>query len=236
MNAYWEKLSAKVDALNRRERLLVLLGVIALVWLLMNSMLLAPLSQHKKILNDQLISDRAQRVSMQQQLQLLAGTPPVDADVANRSRLEALRNQLQHTNASLDAMQKELVSPDKMAGLLEDILKKNDQLKLISLKTLPAGEAEALNTAESSAASTAPVSATGKAVAPIAGKLSVYRHGVELKVQGRYLDLLNYLRTLEKLPWHMLWGNVRLTANAYPQSTLTVTIYTLSLDQAWLSI
>ncbi len=227
MNAYWEKLSAKVDALNRRERLLVLLGVIALVGMLMNSMLLAQLSQHKKILNDQLISDRAQRVSMQQQLQLLASTPPVDPDIANRSQLEELRNQLQHTNAALDAMQKELVSPGEMAGLLEDVLKNHEQLKLISLKTLSVAEAGA------------PSGKTEAVAAGTAGatvKLSVYRHGVELKIQGRYLDLLSYLHTLEKLPWHMLWGNISLVAGTYPQSTLTVTIYTLSLDQAWLSI
>lgn len=212
MKTYWEKLSAKVDALKRRERLLVLLGLVGLVWLLMDSMLLAPLSEHKKSLNDQLVSDRAQRVSMQQQLQLLASNPPVDPDIANRSRLEVLREQLQHTNALLDVMQRELVSPDKMSGLLDDILKKNEQLKLISLKTLP-------------------VVAAGATV-----KLSVYRHGVELKIQGRYLDLLRYLETLEKLPWHMLWGNMSLVAGDYPQSTLTMTIYTLSLDQTWLSI
>lgn len=55
-------------------------------------------------------------------------------------------------------------------------------------------------------------------------------------MQGSYLDLLSYLRTLEALPWHMLWGRISLVADKYPQSTLTITIYTLSLNETWLSL
>lgn len=190
----------------------MLLVLIALVWLLMNSMLIAPLSLQKKILSDHLHSDRAQRLGMQETLQLQASKSPVDPDIAIRSRLKVFTDQLQHTSASLDAIQRELVSPDKMSGLLQDILRKNKQLKLISLKTVPV------------------IAAAANA------ELAVYQHGVALKVQGRYLDLLSYLHTLEELPWHILWGNMSLVADVYPQSILTVTIYTVSLDQAWLSI
>lgn len=212
MKAYWEKLSGKIDALNRRERMFVFLVLIALVWFLINSMLLEPVLQHKKSLSDQLNIDRAQHVSIQKKLQALANTSSMDPDIANRTRLKALKEQLQHANASLYAMQKELVSPDKMAQVLDGMLINNQKIKLVSLKTLPVITADK------------------------AAQLSVYRHGVDIKIQGRYLDLLSYLQTLEKLPWHMLWGNINLVADAYPQSTLTVNIYTLSLDQTWLSM
>lgn len=227
MMARWEILSARINALSRRERVLVLLGVLALVVAVMNAILLDPVSKRASMLSVQLASAQAQVKIMNQQLQMLDTVPPVDPDVPNRERLAVLRQQLQQTNTSLEMMQKQLVSPDKMTGLIEDLLRKNTQLKLVSLKTLPprgmlatdgAGPAQAANPS-----------------AKIA-EFPLYRHGVELKVRGRYLDLLNYLLALEKLPWHMLWGNISLASDAYPQSTMTLTIYTLSLDKAWLSI
>jgi MSHA biogenesis protein MshJ len=212
LNVHWGKLTAKVGALSRRERQFMLLAVIWLVYLLINSSLLAPLSKQKDSLKDQLLSDRVQRVSMQQQLELLASNPQIDPDAANRSRLAAIKTQLQRANVSLDEIQRKLVSAEKMTALLQDILKTNNKIKLVSLKTLP-------------------VVAASSAV-----KLSLYEHGVVLTIQGRYLDLLTYMNTLEELPWHMLWGDMNLATDASPESTLTVTIYTLSLDETWLTI
>ena len=212
MKLYWQNLTAKVDQLSRRERLLGLLVTIVLVWFLMDSLLIGPSSEYKNNLNKQLVSDQNQYQKMEQELHSLTSQPPIDPDIANLSRLQALSKQLLEANSLLDTIQKELVSPEKMAGLLQDILKENNKIKLISLQTLP-------------------VVVTDATI-----KLSVYQHGVTLKIQGRYLELLQYLQTLEQSPWNMLWGNISLVANDYPQSTLTVTIYTLSLDQTWLSI
>jgi len=41
---------------------------------------------------------------------------------------------------------------------------------------------------------------------------------------------------LEKLPWRMFWSRATLAAAEYPRVTLKVTIYTLSLDKAWLQL
>lgn len=217
MSAYWAILTARVDALSRRERLLVLFAVLAVVFFMLNALLLDPVAKRARMLEGQLAGDRAQVAALRQQLQLLAATPVADPDAEGRARLEVINRQLQQVDAALEDEQRDLVSPDRMAGLLEDILKKNGQLKLLSLRTLSPDEK----------------AKTGDAGAKA---LPVFRHGVELKVQGRYLDLLNYLRALEGLSWHMLWGNVALSAEPAQLSTLTVTIYTLSLDRAWLSI
>lgn len=236
MNVYWKNISSKVEALNRRERTLVLLAVLVLMWMVMDVLLLTPAAYREKALKSQLAIDHDKIVTIQLQLQQLASVPPADPDQATHRQMDDLNSQLQHVNTLLNSMQKELVSPDRMPKLLEDILKKNDHLKLISLKTLPPSEAKALSVAGSSLSSASQTSFASKSTTAKAGKLSVYRHGVELKVQGRYLDLLSYLYALEKLPWHMLWGNISLTANIYPQSTMTLTIFTLSTDQTWLSI
>jgi MSHA biogenesis protein MshJ len=64
----------------------------------------------------------------------------------------------------------------------------------------------------------------------------VFKHGVQITLQGSYGDMYEYLARLEKLPWHMFWSRASLSASDYPHLTLTVTIYTLSLDKAWLVV
>jgi MSHA biogenesis protein MshJ len=64
----------------------------------------------------------------------------------------------------------------------------------------------------------------------------IYRHGLELTVAGSYLDLLAYVRDLEALPTQLYWGALNVDASQYPKVLMKVTVYTLSLDRAWLNV
>jgi MSHA biogenesis protein MshJ len=64
----------------------------------------------------------------------------------------------------------------------------------------------------------------------------LYRHGVELVVQGSYLDMLSYMESLQALPSQLFWGRLQLDADNYPTATLTLTLYTLSLDEKWMTL
>ena len=121
-----------------------------------------------------------------------------------------------------------------MNALLQDMLARNPRLQLVGLSTLPAtplvekrAPAEKIN-----ATASAPKSQDKL----VAATSNVFKHGVQITLQGSYADLHDYLAALEKLPWRMLWSRASLSADDYPRLTLTVTIYTLSLDKAWLVI
>jgi MSHA biogenesis protein MshJ len=65
--------------------------------------------------------------------------------------------------------------------------------------------------------------------------VSVWKHGVEIRLKGSYVDLGAYLSELERLPQRLIWGEIRLQAD-YPNSEILLRIYTYSLDQAWLKL
>jgi MSHA biogenesis protein MshJ len=65
---------------------------------------------------------------------------------------------------------------------------------------------------------------------------AVYKHGVEIVVQGSYPDMVDYLTDLESMPWQLFWANAKLNVDSYPKSSLTLTLFTLSLDKKWLHI
>jgi MSHA biogenesis protein MshJ len=64
----------------------------------------------------------------------------------------------------------------------------------------------------------------------------LYRHGMELVLEGSFADLLGYLQAMEALPQRVLWGAVTLKVEQHPKVVLTLRVYTLSRDRAWLEI
>jgi MSHA biogenesis protein MshJ len=158
-----------------------------------------------------------------------------DPNDALRKRLGDVRAETARTSDELRAMQKGLVPAERIAPLLESILRANGRLKLVSLQTLPVttlGEAAAAPAAPAIAAP-----ASQPAMAPVVKAPDLlYRHGVELTVRGSYLDMVDYMHALETLPTQLFWGKAQLDAEAYPNVRLTLTLYTLSLDPKWMKL
>jgi MSHA biogenesis protein MshJ len=96
--------------------------------------------------------------------------------------------------------------------------------------------------ASTGAAPTATLAASEARPAPDAAKPAtpgsdmLYRHGVEITVRGNYLDLVDYMGALESMPTQLFWGKALLEVEEYPNSRLTLTLYTLSLDQKWMKL
>ena len=57
-----------------------------------------------------------------------------------------------------------------------------------------------------------------------------------LRVEGSYLDCLEYLRSVERLPWHLYWARLELKAGEYPSNTFLIEVRTLSLDKEWIGV
>lgn len=197
---------------------------------------LDPLLRQQKAASQQVTQDQQQIASLQNEIRIRVASHDIDPDGPNRIRLHELKQQSAMLHEELLNMQKGLVSPDKMASLLEDMLKRNGRLQLTSLKTLPvtllnepsAGEAGPAKTANGTAA-------VDKSTNQML-RSAVYKHGVEIVVQGGYLDILNYMTELEAMPWQLFWANAKLNAATYPKATMTLTLFTLSLDKKWLYI
>jgi len=219
--------------MSLRERALVFLMAAAVLIALLNSLLIDPLRAKQADLAKQMKQDEDKITAIHAQVQTLVQARSGDGDAARRARLDALRQEIAKSDEALRAMQKGLVQPDRMVGLLEDILRREGQLQLVSMKTLPVSDI--LDGGEKP--TSAPVGAKKEAApAAVPGSPLVYKHGVELVVKGSYADLTQYLTRLEGLPWQMFWGKAELKVEEYPKAALTLTLFTLSLDKTWLRI
>ena len=226
MSSGWKKMAARFDALQSRERALIAAAVFGGIVLIGFSAWLDPALARKRL---------AERTSMEQQEQLEAlraqqvvlQSPLRDPDVAARTDLESLKKQLGELSGRVTALESSLVPPQRMPGLLEEMIGRRTGMRLVSLKTLPASPLLGKPAAETSA----------KASSSSAGvQAGLYKHGVEIRLEGGYAELAAYLERLEQSGLKLLWSSVSLSAEKHPKLVLTLTVYTLSLDRTWLIV
>lgn len=240
MKQYWQRISSKIDALSLRERAIIFAMAALILVVLVNTTLLEPQYARQKQLAGRIKQEQSVLGGVQAEIRQKAMSMEADPDRAAKAKLQQLKDQSMQLQHALVDLQKGLVSPDKMSSLLEDILKKNGSLRLVSLKTLPAtsllGSASATNASaampkQEETASSTGANAIGKSVGG-----SVYKHGVELVLQGSYLDTMDYLSQLESMPWQLFWSQATLQVDEYPKTTLTLTLFTLSQHAKWLNL
>ncbi len=244
MKEAWLNLSNKFEALNTRERWMVTCALFVVVFAAINSLLISPVLTRQKVLNSELAADQAQVNGLTEQINAYANQAVIDPDAPNKQRINELNVQLKTLETQLSSLQNTLISPDKMPELLRSLLKKDGKLKLIELKTLPTKgllEADVEDKSITAITATSNDSNVTQKSAAIKKDSPVFKHGVEITVEGRYSDLLSYVSELEQMPWHVLWSKAALNDEqnstiTWPANRLTLTVYTLSLDKTWLSI
>jgi len=229
----WQRLVAKLDTRNQRERALIFVMALVVVASLINSLMLAPLLAKKKKAMQEVATQQEQLQTLRGQIQVTMSGGKVDPDAPTRVLLAGLEQKLAQSRGALQSVQQSLVPPEKMGRLLDDVLTQNRGLKLVSLKTLPVSSV--LDVPESAPAAMQATQGKGAEAPPATGP-AIYKHGVEIAVSGSYAELTQYLDALEKLPWRMFWGKAEMRIEEYPRITLTITLYTLSMDKTWLSV
>ena len=217
---YWIVARNRIDDLSLRERVLVFLAAAFVMISLVDLTLLEPLFAKKKVLAEQVIQRQEKMKELQAQMEALLQARRNEVNSPLRGRLSQLKQQFQEQDNYLQSHRDHLVDPNRMADLLQQVLNNNGKLQLVALKTLPV-----------SLLIEKPQGVTGND-----GQKQIYKHGVQITVRGRYLDLLSYVTALEKLPAQMFWGEMSLTVDQYPDSVLALTLYTLSLDKTWLAV
>jgi MSHA biogenesis protein MshJ len=232
MKAQWRNYAAKIEAMSLRERAAVFGALVMVIVYLTFMLFIDPVQARKKALDAGVAQQRTEIQSLQTQIAMLE-SKRVDPNAANLARRNGVKDQIAEIDLSLKDMNQSLVPAQNMKGLLQDMLTHQPRLQLLALKTLPVTPL----VEKKSEKTEVPAAGAQPATKPIAGDdNNVFKHGVEITLQGSYADLYEYLTRVEKLRWRMFWSRASLNAEDFPRLKLTITIYTLSLDKAWLVV
>jgi MSHA biogenesis protein MshJ len=152
MKQYWQKYAEKIDSLSLRERMWIFLAISVVLLVIANSFLIEPLLLKQKSYSQLITQQQGEIKAIQAQLQSIVQQKNGGSG-AEQKQIDQLKQQLTDIDLFLKDKQRQLVEPEKIAGLLEEMLNKNRQLQLVELKTLPVSTlAEALNTEKNAGA------------------------------------------------------------------------------------
>lgn len=238
MKALWQRYAQRFDALTVRERAMVSGAlVIALLALAYTLMLEPELLKHRRM-SVTMQQKQAEMKAFEAQVTTLIASRAQDPDRAERERLARLNRELAELEARIAAEERKFTAPSQMRAVIGGLLGKSRGVSLVEMKTLAATTIAEAKPAAPAPGAKPPASAPKPkpAAKPPASERLIYRHGLELTLSGSYLDLLAYLRELEQMPTQLYWASLELDAADYPKVAMKLTVYTLSLDRAWLNV
>ena len=211
------EISARIGMMSLRERVFIFAALVVVVFALVQTLLIDPAQLRKRQANERTQIAAEALVQIEQELELLGHQPGHDPDQAAREKLAVQEARLAELNAELERLERTLIPPERMNQVLKSVVRGQGGIRVVGFKTL----------------SPKPVALPGAAEGAPPG---YYRHGFEITLSGRYSELVAYLERLEALPWRLNWIEATLDASARPVLTLTLTVHTLSLEEAWLRV
>jgi MSHA biogenesis protein MshJ len=221
------KIVQLVDRLSLRERLFVFSAGLAILGGLWEAALASPLDarKHEAAAKVEALKDRLQVLDTALNT---AATGMTEGMPAQTSQLTALRARVAAGDQEVRVFTSDLVDPKEMRLVLEELLRRQSGLKLVSATNLPAkplvdGNAE-------------PPSAKDETAKTKSAEPQLYRHTLVLTLEGSYLDCLAYLEAVERLPWHLYWSRIEFKEDGYPRNTIMLELRTLSLDKEWIGV
>ncbi|VAX02465.1 MSHA biogenesis protein MshJ [hydrothermal vent metagenome] len=226
MKARIQQLAERFDALSLRERALVLLAVLVVMYMLWDAVLMSPEHVRQKQLVGQMYQLNERMVTVDTQLQTLTVSLGDSEVHRQRQRIVELREALRGLASQQAALTVEFIRPQQMAGVLRDMLGVDGKLTLLKLESLGVQPLFPLPENENE-----PAAAAEKYAQP-----GIYKHGMQVIFEGDYFATLQYLQVLESMPWRFYWDELDYRVEDYPRARVSITIHTLSLEEGWIGV
>lgn len=221
----WKAGSAWYAARPKREKLILVVAGLALVWAVTDALWLSPATRAFKAQFSAVSQKEAELVQLEaQRLALKESLRVREAEL--RRDTENTRQQLAQITGQLAEFEKALVPARQMPDFLRSLLP-GAGVEIVALRT-QAPTPLILRAAPKDGKEVA-----AKSGAPAA---NIYKHGIEITLAGNYDALLSYLSRLEQSPQKVLWGRLELKVEKHPRNELVLVLYTLSLDPSWLVV
>ncbi len=194
----------RIDAMQLRERALLLCICLVGVYFLIETVALQPTLQQQERQKEAIIDWELQLDVLRERTGMLS-EPPADESLDLRDQLADLEEQLRDQLGTL-------LKPSQAVEVLEQVLGQEHDLKLIEVEAV----SRPLTGLEFEGQAELAISDIG-------------RYELRLELEGSYLGTLRYLRALEALPWKFFWESVEYEVIEYPLARVTLEIYTLGL-------
>lgn len=228
----WQGWAGRFAALQQREKALIAGAALFVILFGGYTFWIEPAQLQSARFRKAIEQQQTEQTQLQEKLAALKAQAG-DPDAQDRALLAQLQKELADAERDIRGFDRVLVAPAQAPQLLQTLLARHRGLSLVSLATLPP---QPLVAAPERKGAESGKAAAEKPQQPVLPGGNLYKHGIEIKIAGSYHDLLAYVGELENGERKLLWGTMKLAVQKHPVSELTLTVYTLSLEQAWLAV
>ncbi len=217
MNKSWQQYAKRFDAQTLRERALIAISLLVAITFVWWAYYLDP--RVAEIEKRQAANSRLQTEIDNSRAVLADIRRRIAAGVHNeqQAQLAKLQSELRQLEERLQVTTIELVDPEKMFQLMNQLLYRDSNLKLIGLRRRDVRPAFEVDETQGEQA-------------------GIYRHVLEIEFEGSYLDILAYVQSLERLDWKLLWDEIEIASGEYPRASVKIAVSTLSTRREWVGI
>lgn len=215
----------KIDSRVLRERVLIFLTLLALIFLVWNFLVQAKFDRERNTLQIEATKIASEQKTLETQMSALTMSMASDPAIAKTNEIRTLNTRISEVEARLSGLSQGLISAEQLPKVLEDVLHRTASVKLLQVRTLAATELQLVTTPD-----------TKNEGKPTAGGTGVYKHGVLIRVVGSYTQLIQLMTEIEALQWKFYWESLDYTVKQYPNAEIDIRVFTLSSEEGLLGV
>ncbi len=212
-----ETAAQNFNALTLRERLLFVFTILVSISVVWWYFYVEPMQLKTKSLVKENIRISNEVVITRRTINDIRSRIARGVDQDKTRKLAQLELALETVDERLRLKTIELIDPEQMFQLMTRLVYSESKLKLLSLKRREVKQA--ITPSENQP-----------------DEYGIYRHVLEVKFSGKFLDILKYMQSLENLDWKLIWDEIEIVTDEYPRITVKVVISTLSTRKEWVGV
>lgn len=213
----FEQLDNKFISLSMRERILVILCVVVAVLFGGYALLIEPILDEKARVERQMVQQKTDIARLEQDIKQLEVELMDDPNKPLLEQQASLQASLDSLDAQLRNQTFDLIPPNEMSRVLDQVLSKVTALKLVELSSI------------------APRTVVRTATQG-GEQINLYQHGVRIVLEGRFFEVHKYLEDIEGLEWQFYWRMFDYNVTEYPMARVEIDLYTLSTSNAFIGV
>lgn len=211
------KFEKHLDKLSKRDQVALLVIFIVVMLAIWFRLIYLPLSENIIVMEQEITQKTTDVEDLQAKMAALTKSMNEDPDAENRQLLNSYLEENTELDKALARTSVQIISPQEMSALLEQLLKSQPGLEFVSLKN--------------KAATPEFIESPDELEAAVNNVNTIYRHSVVLQMEGGFHNALSYLKKLEQLPWRLFWHDVEIETSGYPNALITLEVYTLGFRE-----
>jgi len=220
------KIVEQIDGRILRERVLIFLTLLAVVFVAWNFLVQAPFDRERKRLEAEAGKLTTEQHALEAHISTLTMAMASDPAITKAKEIRSLNASVAEMEQRLSGLSQGLISAEQLPKALEDVLQRTASVKLLQVRTLAATELQLTSVKSDPAGGTKP---------EIHGA-GVYKHGVLIRVAGNYSQLIQLMTEIEALQWKFYWESLDYTVKEYPNAEIDIRVFTLSSEEGLLGV